>query len=188
MLVRPRFLYIVPMSEGNIEALESTAESLHEQFGLDVRITPNKGPPLYALDPARKQFNSNLILKDLLQACPSDALRILGVTDFDLFSPIFSFVFGEAQFGGRGAVVSTFRLQSNSQDQPLGCPTLLDRLEKEMMHEIGHTFHLRHCSDPDCVMNYSTGVQCADRKFAYFCGTCRDLMLWHMAADLFLKV
>ena len=188
MLVRPRIIHIVPMSEGDIEALASTAEGIHEQFGLEVKIADNKGPPAYAFDAARKQYNSNLIIKALLETCPPDALRILGVTNFDLFSPIFSFVFGEAQFGGRGAVVSTYRLHGNSEEQSHGCPPLLDRLEKEMMHELGHTFHLRHCADPDCVMHYSSGVQCADRKFAFFCSACRDLMLWHIAAELFLKI
>ena len=36
--------------------------------------------------------------------------RVLGLTDVDLFIPILTFVFGEAQLGGRAAVVSTARL------------------------------------------------------------------------------
>jgi archaemetzincin len=170
------------------EHLASMAESIGDQFGLGVKITANQGVPAYAFDAARQQYNSNVILKNLLSLCPPDGLKILGVTHVDLFSPIFSFVFGEAQFGGKGMVISSFRLGIETQEGTTeGCPTLISRLEKEAIHELGHTFGIRHCADPDCVMHYSTGLACADRKFAFFCRACRDLMLWHMATDLFLK-
>jgi archaemetzincin len=95
-------------------------------------------------------------------------LKILGVTDLDLFSPIFKYVFGEAQFGGKGAVISSYRLRGNIDgDSENGCPPLIHRLEKEAIHELGHTFNLRHCSDPDCVATksnpYSVGRTGRDR-------------------------
>jgi archaemetzincin len=175
---------------GNVsdDHLAGIAEGITEQFGLQVRIVANQGVPTYALDAVRQQYNSNLILKKLLDFSAPDSLKVLGVTHVDLFSTIFSFVFGEAQFGGRCTVISSFRLNVDERkDVSPGCPTLISRLEKEAVHELGHTFGLRHCADPDCVMHYSSGLECADRKFAYFCRACRDLMLWHMATDLFLK-
>ncbi len=188
MIVRPCIIYVVPMGDISEEHLASMAESIGELFGLRVQITANQGVPDYALDAVRQQYNSNRILKSLLEFCPPDGLKILGVTHVDLFSPIFSFVFGEAQFGGKCTVISSFRLGAELQDNPMpGCPTLISRLEKEAIHELGHTFGLRHCADPDCVMHYSSGLECADRKFAYFCAACRDMVLWHMATDLFLK-
>jgi archaemetzincin len=172
-----------------VDHLDNVAESVKEQFGIDVTISENLGPPEYAYDSRRKQYNSNLILKNLLELRLNASVKILGVTDLDLFSPIFSYVFGEAQLGGRSAVVSTFRLQGDPDDPaPHGCPPLISRLEKEVMHELGHTFGLRHCVDPDCVMHYSTGVQCADRKFSFLCPACHDLMLWNLAKEIFLKV
>jgi len=178
---------LVPMGAVRADYLRSLAEAMREQFGLPVELTANQGRPVYALDAKRKQYNSQLIIRKLPQIAPAYALKILGVTDIDLFSPIFSYVFGEAQFHGRCAVVSTFRLHPNPESNPRpGCPPLLDRLEKEAIHELGHTFGLRHCPDPDCVMSYSVGVDCADRKFPYFCPSCRDLLLWHLATDIFL--
>jgi archaemetzincin len=188
MKERRSIIYIVPMGNVSDEHLAGVAEGIGEQFGLQVRITANEGVPAYALDANRQQYNSNLILKRLLEFPASDGLKVLGVTHVDLFSPIFSFVFGEAQFGGKCTVISSFRLNVDSgQKVSPGCPTLISRLEKEAIHELGHTFGLRHCADPDCVMHYSSGLECADRKFAFFCRACRDLMLWHMATDLFLK-
>ena len=182
-------IYLVPLGEVHDDYLRILAESIEEQFGLPVTITPNLAPPLYALDPVRQQYNSNMILKRLLDESSPDAIKILGITDVDLFNPIFSFVFGEAQFNGKCAVVSSYRLRGNPEHTLLpGCPPLLNRLEKEVVHELGHTFGLRHCSDPDCVMKYSVGLACADRKFSFFCPACRELVLWHFQTDLSVKV
>jgi archaemetzincin len=182
-------IYLVPLGEVHDDYLRILAESIEEQFELPVTITPNLAPPLYALDPVRQQYNSNMILKRLLDESSPDAIKILGITDVDLFNPIFSFVFGEAQFKGKCAVVSSYRLRGNPEHVlPPGCPPLLNRLEKEAIHELGHTFGLRHCSDPDCVMKYSVGLACADRKFSFFCPACRELVLWHFQADLAVQV
>ncbi|HVO83018.1 MAG TPA: archaemetzincin family Zn-dependent metalloprotease [Syntrophobacteria bacterium] len=182
-------IHLIPLGEVSDDYLRILAENIEEQFGLPVTITPNLAPPLYALDPVRQQYNSNMILKRLLEEASPDAIKILGITDVDLFNPIFSFVFGEAQFKGKCAVVSSYRLRGNpDHGLPPGCPPLLNRLEKEAIHELGHTFGLRHCSDPDCVMKYSVGLACADRKFSFFCPACRELVLWHFQAGLSVQV
>ena len=181
-------IYLVPLGDISDEYLKSISEGIEEQFGLPVKITSNQGLPVYALDSVRQQYNSNLIIKKLLDEAAADALKILGVTNADLFNPIFSFVFGEAQFKGRCAVISSYRLIGNPESESgIHCPPLINRLEKEAIHELGHTFGLKHCMDPDCVMQYSVGVACADRKFSFFCPACRELMLWHLGTDLFLK-
>ena len=100
-------IYLVPLGEVGDDYLRILAENIEEQFGLPVTITPNLAPPLYALDPVRQQYNSNMILKRLLEESSPDAIKILGITDVDLFNPIFSFVFGEAQFKGKCAVISS---------------------------------------------------------------------------------
>jgi archaemetzincin len=175
----PGIIYIVPLGCHETDNLEIMAGGIEEQFELETQVLPHRDLPETARDPARQQYNSNIILRILIETAPPDALKVLGVTDVDLFSPIFSFVFGEAQFDGKCAVISTFRLRGLPENPQPRCPPLLDRMEKEAVHELGHTFGLRHCADPDCVMSYSKGVQCADRKFGVFCPACRDLMLWH---------
>jgi len=118
-----RSINLVPLGEVLDDYLRILAESIEEQFGLAVTITGNQGLPHYALDPVRQQYNSNVILKRLLDEASPDAVKILGVTDVDLFNPIFSYVFGEAQFKGKCAVVSSYRLRGNPEYVlPPGCP------------------------------------------------------------------
>src|SRR3989304_650605 len=67
--------------------------------------------PQFAREPARGQYNSSLILAELFRRRTDPPVRILGVTDVDLFAPVLTYVFGEAQMRGPAAVVSTFRLR-----------------------------------------------------------------------------
>jgi len=53
---------------------------------------------------------------------------------------------------------------------------LHERLLKEALHELGHTFGLRHCVDYTCVMSSSNGVERIDLKRAEFCPNCAHLM------------
>jgi archaemetzincin len=96
---------------------------------------------------------------------------VLAVTDQDLFIPILTFVFGEAQLGGRVAVVSTARLGEPGLPDPR---VALERLAKESVHELGHCFGLVHCDSPGCVMARSPGARDVDRKRGDFCSKCRD--------------
>ena len=52
-----------------------------------------------------------------------------------------------------------------------------ERLVKEAVHELGHTFGLRHCDDWRCVMTSSHAVERLDVKDAGFCLPCRDVVL-----------
>jgi archaemetzincin len=90
-------------------------------------------------DPNRVQYNSSLILRQLITNPPRDAGKILGVLDVDLFIPILTFVFGEAQLQGIGSVVSTHRLHNRFYGLPENRDVTIDRLLKEMRHE---RFHL----------------------------------------------
>lgn len=99
---------------------------------------------------------------------------LVGVTDVDLYIPILSFVFGEAQLGGHIAVVSYHRLHQQFYGLPRDDSLLRERLVKEAIHEAGHTLGLTHCDDYDCVMAASHAVEWLDLKGAGFCGACRE--------------
>ncbi len=136
------------------------------------RVMP--GLPTETLDTRRGQRSSTRILRWLLGHVPPGADKVVGLTDADLFIPVLTFVFGEAQLGGRAAVVSTARLSNRYDGSPAAAATVAARLTKECLHELGHTFGLVHCAAPDCVMARSNAVQDVDRKRAGFCAGCRQ--------------
>jgi archaemetzincin len=64
---------------------------------------------------------------------------VLGVTACDLYVPVLTFVFGEAQLDGNCAVVSVARLKEEAYGMPRREDLLRERLVKEAVHELGHT-------------------------------------------------
>ena len=77
------------------------------------------------------------------------------MTEIDLYIPVLTFVFGEAQLADGGAVVSAHRLHQEFYGMPTDPELLHERLLKESLHELGHTYGLRHCPDYTCVMSSS---------------------------------
>ncbi|HQQ78724.1 MAG TPA: archaemetzincin family Zn-dependent metalloprotease [Thermoanaerobaculia bacterium] len=153
------------------DLLEGVRRSVAREFEIDARVSVSAERPEDAFDARRGQHSSTRILA-WLQERREGAHRVLGVTDADLFIPILTFVFGEAQLGGRAAVVSTARLG----DTPLipGEPARIAlRLQKEAVHELGHTFGLLHCADARCAMARSPSLRHVDEKSPVLCRACR---------------
>jgi archaemetzincin len=94
------------------------------------------------------------------------------ITDFDLYVPVLTFVFGEAQLNGKAAIVSAHRLYPEFYGLPPNEDLFLARLIKEMNHELGHTYGLRHCLNFECVMHSSSNVDEIDIKGEALCKKC----------------
>ncbi|MGC3999173.1 MAG: archaemetzincin family Zn-dependent metalloprotease [Anaeromyxobacter sp.] len=167
--MEPIFIWWIGEAEPDQALLTHVAVHLADAFRRPVRRWSSPARPLHAYDPRRRQHASKAILQWLLDAGPR-AGKVLGVTDRDLFIPILTYVFGEAQLGGAAAVVSTARLL---EDVDVMGPDLLEeRLAKEAVHEVGHAFGLVHCATAACVMSRSAGVRDVDDKEARLCGEC----------------
>jgi archaemetzincin len=123
-------------------------------------------------EPRRQQHHATLLLAALLRHRPDPASKILGIVSVDLFIPVLTFVFGQAQLDGPGAVVSTYRLRSEFYGLPTDEGALVERVIKECIHELGHAFGMVHCDAYDCVMHASTAVDEVDLKPSAFCGRC----------------
>ena len=155
-----------------LDRLEHLAVALSRTFRTPCRIRPETFDVRFAFDERRQQHHSTAILARLERHADNGA-RVLGVTAGDLFVPVLTFVFGEAQLDGNCAVVSTARLVEEHYGMPPREDLLRERLIKEASHELGHTFGLRHCGDWRCVMASSHAVERLDVKGAEFCKACR---------------
>lgn len=166
-------LRLVPIFCGTqTDLLGPLAERLEGVFHLPVELSAPSFDPEEAFDPSRGQHNSRVFLAQLLEDSTPETDRVLGVTSVDLFIPVLTFVFGEAQLDGRAAVVSTHRLANELYGLPADRDLLFDRLTKEAIHELGHTFNLVHCHHDRCVMASSNYVEEIDLKSERFCDRC----------------
>ncbi len=128
-----------------------------------------------AFSPERQQYRADVILAALLEGLDgADDRRRMAVVAEDLFLPVFTHIFGSAQFRGLAAVVSTFRLTPTWSDQPADPKVLRLRLLKEALHELGHTLGLVHCKVPWCVMSPSLDPDHVDLKDPAFCAPCAE--------------
>lgn len=166
------YIDIVPIGTTKETYLTFLRQSLSQVFKIETRIRNHPVDLSTVYDSNRNQYNSSALLFQLIQDPPPETLKILGVTEVDLFIPIFTFLFGEAQLNGIGALVSTHRLHNKFYGIPDDEELLKIRLLKEAIHELGHTFGLIHCFTLRCVMNTSTYVEDIDQKSANFCRSC----------------
>lgn len=171
------YIDIVPIGEVNETLLSFLKQSLLEIFNIQPRIRHSRFNLSSVYDPVRNQYNSSGLLLQLISEPASESLKILGVTEVDLFIPIFTFLFGEAQLNGKGALVSTHRLRNQFYGIPENKELLKTRLLKEAVHELGHTFGLVHCFALRCVMRSSTYVEDIDQKSVNFCKACEQAIL-----------
>lgn len=167
---------VVAIGPPDEEALASVEKAVAGAFGRPVERLAPLAEPGGALDAARGQWSAPEMLRALLRARPASAERILGVTSRDLFIPVLSFVFGQAQMDGPTAVISLARISQAFSGFPEDRELLLTRARKEALHELGHTFGLVHCPDAACPMSLSTGVVQVDRKGEAFCASCAALV------------
>ena len=179
-------IHLIPLANGagpagaraepELSTLERVANTLARTFRTPCRIRPELFDVSFSRDAGRNQYYSTAIIQRLERASDPDA-RVLGVTACDLYVPVLTFVFGEAQLDGTCAVVSTARLKEEFYGLPRREELFLERLIKEAAHELGHTFGLRHCMDWRCVMASSHAVERLDVKSAEFCRSCRKTVV-----------
>jgi archaemetzincin len=94
-----------PRIEPSLERLEFLAASLARIFRRSCQVRPQTLDIVNTWDAARQQYYSTAILQCLERSCDGGA-RVLGVTACDLFVPVLTFVFGEAQLDGHCAALA----------------------------------------------------------------------------------
>ncbi|MCC6364040.1 MAG: archaemetzincin family Zn-dependent metalloprotease [Bryobacterales bacterium] len=165
-------IHVLGIGEGvGIEALDQMAARLARELRVGVRVRDGRLDPGFAFDPVRKQCHATALLRYLSSVCEVGS-RLLGVTAVDLYVPIFTFVYGEAQVAGRCAVLSAHRLRQEFYGLPPDEDLFGERLVKEALHELGHTYGLRHCQDWRCAMSSSTTIERLDLKEGRYCVRC----------------
>jgi archaemetzincin len=174
--MKDQAICIIPVGFIEKSLLKDIAAPIERTFRFPVRILPAEKIPAHTpglLNNGR--YNSTALLLYLTKRIPENAAKVLAVTRLDLYSPIFSHLYGEAQLRGTCALMSLYRLRQEFYDKPADPALFLSRCRKEAIHELGHTFGLMHCQDSNCIMHPSSTIEDTDTKSESFCPVCEKM-------------
>jgi archaemetzincin len=161
-----------------LDGISFVAQALPELFEVDKDLNTNKQIPRLPkelFDSYRNQYRSDGILSWLQQNLePSKDTKVLAVCGFDAYFGKYNYCFGQAVIGGHvGAIYLKRLLPKPSNKQTVSQILFKDRIIKEAIHELGHTYGLRHCSLESCIMFKSKTISHTDRKGRDFCQACK---------------
>ena len=168
-------ILISPVGDLSAELTEAIAGEIKRVFGFSTAIESVLQDLSFALDQNRNQHHSTMILGQLAANTPARAIKVIAIAQVDLFIPILTHVYGEAQLGGTACIVSTFRLNEGRSGMNIS-RKYMDRIVKEAIHELGHTFNLRHCPEDSCIMHYCRNEEDVDRKSDELCRYCKVML------------
>lgn len=174
---REHTIVISPISDLDADTalLDRVGREVDRVFGFQTEVVTLLEERDLHFDEVRMQYHSTPILEKLSALAPPKAIKVLAITKVDLFIPILTHVYGEAQLGGKACMISIHRLKEGLPSR-LITETYHHRIVKEAIHELGHTFKLRHCRDQTCIMHYCHSVKDVDRKSDQLCRYCKILL------------
>jgi len=172
MKAQDKIVAIQPLGDVRGDIIDTVASRLETFFKIPTDVCQEHAIPKGSYHPQRGQYNCYPILAFLKTLGPDHAIKTIGVTEVDLFVPILTYVFGEAEMGGHGAVISTYRLARGRDRQPIPSGQLFKRVEKIAIHELAHTFRLSHCKEDGCLMGSFPVLSRIDENPICFCRYC----------------
>lgn len=170
--------FIQPLGDVEDIAIRAARDVLVNVLGLDVEISPRKiSIPGKFYNAKRRQYNSNSILKWLMDELNFKDKLTVGLADADAYVEGLNFVFGEAIPISRTCIVYLVRLRQGFYGLTNNNEIFIERVMKEVLHEVGHLLYLQHCSNPRCVMRFSNSIYDTDFKKAMLCTKCSRQLL-----------
>ena len=163
---------LAPLKFSNKVYLEKLKTELKRIFPVNIDTIDLDIDLSESYSPERKQYYSTKIIESAINKTEIIEGKILIVTEMDLFVPVLTFVFGEAQLNGKHSILSVCRLHEEFYTGFTNIELFYERLVKEALHELGHNFGLLHCLDWDCVMHSSNSIEEVDIKGNFYCRHC----------------
>ena len=169
-------ILLVPVGLVPADLVSWLADQMAQMLGHNTLVREALPLPASAYDPGRNQYRGDALLAALRTVSAPASDRVLGLVDADCYAQGLNFIFGQATLAGREAFVALPRLRQLLYGLPEEPRLFRERALKEAVHELGHTWGLRHCRDRQCVMHFSNSLHDTDVKGAAFCQRCRNLL------------
>jgi len=161
---------IIPFGSVFREDMEVLQSILKKEFPKIPTSISNKSIdlPLHAFDAKKQQYNAKLLLEAVSNLSENQQIRMIGVTEEDLFTPGLNFVFSTTQPRGNSMIMSFKKLRPVYD---LENPNLRsERYQKIILRGLGITFGFKPSSDRSCVMAFSNSLAELDAKGSQWCG------------------
>ncbi len=171
--MKPESIKLISFGYFGRDFLAEIVHDVEREFSVPVKTQEGYLDLSEYFESARKQYDGNKLLGEIGRSFASDKSKTLGILNVDLYIPILTFIFGQAYFNGNCGIASAYRLKNERYGIEADEKVFVDRLRKEVIHELGHTFGLIHCQNSVCVMRSSTYVEDIDQKSWSFCSKCR---------------
>lgn len=165
-------IYLQPLGYVKPKTLENVKNSIEKFYGFDCIIKPIVPFTNDILAESKTRYEASKILDKF----KSDQ-NIVVITEKDIATQKGIYkewgVFGLGYMPGPVCVVSTHRLKRNVTEIKF-----YDRLEKVVLHEIGHNLGLPHCEmDIRCMMNDAKGtIKQVDNEKLFLCSDCKKMI------------
>ncbi len=188
---------IIILNDISRNILKYLKKNLALVFKRNVIISKHIIIPSTLFNDDKKQYDGRRLLKFLTENITLKEVKDinLAIFDRDLYKGNLDYVFSLASPFPKIAVVSIMRLHPHFNEDyflkglkkrksgkfPLLMQKLnsaekklyYERILKEAVHGIGHTFGLLHCSSKNCIMYPSIASEDIDSKDIVFCRACR---------------
>lgn len=166
---------VQPLGKVDASVLNVVRQAISEAFGGGPGDTmaPLELPAGAYYEP-RQRYRAETILVFLDRIGREKGIKVIGLTSVDISTTKGRYedwgIFGMANIGGPSCIVSTYRLGRGKVDPSL----FAERVNKVVIHELGHALGLPHCDTPGCVMHDAEGkISMIDRSDGRFCPHCR---------------
>jgi|WetSurMetagenome_2_1015567.scaffolds.fasta_scaffold32754_2 archaemetzincin len=178
-------IHLAPLKFSNKALMKKLQEELSGIFSVNIDSIKLDFDLHNAYSHERKQYYSTKIIESAINHTDYTDGIVLMLTEIDLYIPVLTFIFGEAQLKGKHSIVSVCRLHEEFYTGITNDELFYERVKKEVLHELGHNFGLLHCFDWDCVMHSSNSIEEVDIKGSFYCKHCFEEI--KMSKDILSK-
>jgi archaemetzincin len=168
-----KIVHITPLGSVNKKHLSLIKIWVKSFYGLDCVIEKQEPLTKDLLAISQTRYDAKKILKKYKSGKNVLLLTNVDIAHFNKVKNIKEYgIIGLGYEPGHTCVVSTFRIKKTSDKK------FTERLNKVVLHEIGHNLGLPHCKyDKKCLMNDANGtVKQIDREKIWLCNNCKKII------------